>query len=120
MIQAVMDSTVEVGDTMTTNLGLGIFSTDAVLAGAASLPDPGAEFDYPWLWYGGMTLRSSLASGVPGSTWGPGSQSLEIDTKAMRKVKPGQSLVMVMEHTAVNGAPVVDFDMPVLRVLIGT
>ena len=117
-ISGTFDETAQVGDFLTTTFGLGIVSTDAATLGATAMPDPSGDGDYPWLWWETMDLRSSVAAAP--TAYGPSAKELEIDTKAMRRVKPGQSLVMVMEHSSASGAPVTEFDMARLRVLIAT
>ena len=117
-VQATMDSTKQVGDNMTLTFALGIVSTDAFGAGAGSLPDPAAEPEYPWLWWGAMDLTAQVAAGD--DAWGSHSQRLEVDTKAMRRLNPSQSLIWVAEATSVAGAPVVEAIFGQTRVLIGT
>jgi len=117
-VQASFDATQQVGDRMRVTWGLGIVSTDAATLGATAVPDPAGEPEYPWLWWGSMLLRSELAAGV--NAWGLSAQRLEVDTKAMRRVKPGQSLVWVMEAASTAGAPATLFEFGQTRVLIGT
>ncbi len=110
------DATQQVGDEAFITVGLGIVPTDAV--GSATLPDPDAEPGYPWLWWGAFGLRSELAVGINNlgcSVYRSGA----IDSKAMRRWKPNQSLVWVAEITSVAGAPVMLFDMPGTRILVG-
>ena len=96
--------------------GLGLFSTDAVALGATALPDPNAEADFPWLWYGTAEMISPS-----GDLTAPGSQVvLDVDTKAMRKFKPGQSLQMVGEYVDRGGLPGLRISSSVMRTLIGT
>jgi len=117
-ISALMDSNSQVGDDMGLTFGLGIVSTDAVAAGSGSLPDPGDEPEYPWLWWGDMVVHSETTT--PISSWGPHAQLLQVDTKAMRRVKPGQSLVWVIQRSGTSGAPTVIIDIGQTRVLFGT
>jgi len=117
-VQANFDATQQIADTMGIAFGLGIVSSDAVAAGAGSLPDPFGDADYPWLWWQSMFLRSEIAAGV--HAWGLSAQRIDVDTKAMRRVKPGQSLVMVFETATVVGAPVTAITVGFMRVLIGT
>ncbi len=117
-VQASFDATVQVGDLIRLTFGLGIVSDDAFNLGATAMPDPAGECEYPWLWWGEMLLRSELAAG-PGS-WGIPAQRLEVDTKAMRRVKPQQTLAWIVESTDVAGAPVTNVDCGQLRVLIGS
>ena len=113
-----MDATMQVGDTIAFAFGLGIVSTDAFTAGAASFPDPFGDVDYPWLWHGTMFLRSELAAGV--NAWGMSAQRLEVDTKAMRRFKPSESLGWIVESATVAGAPATEVTVGFTRVLIGT
>jgi len=117
-VMAFFDESQQVGDIITLTWGLGIVSTDAVAAGAASMPDPADEPEYPWLWWGDMDLASNLAAGV--NAWGISAQQLEVDTKAMRRIKPGQSLVWIVQSTGAAGTPVTQLEIGQTRVLIGT
>ena len=103
-------------DECTVVFGLGVFSTDAVTAGAGSLPDPSAEPEYPWMWYGEAQMYS------PSANFGDAmvQVALEVDTRAMRKVKPGESLAMVGQYVDVTGVPGVRVMHGQHRVLIGT
>ena len=117
-VQAHFDATVQVGDILGLTFALGIVSTDAATVGATVLPDPTADADYPWLWWGDMILRSELAAG-PGA-WGISAQRLEVDTKAMRRFKPNESLIWVMQSSIASGAPATEVSFGQTRVLIGT
>ena len=118
-VQAQFDTTLQLADRMLLTFGLGVVSTDAFAVGAMALPDPGAEPEYPWLWWGQIFLLATQAN-VPGQSWGPDAMRLEVDSKAMRRIKPGQSLVWAVEISIVVGAPVVDILFGQTRVLIGT
>jgi len=118
-VAAFFDATMQVDDRMVLTFGLGIFSTDAVALGATAVPDPADEPQYPWLWWKEFRLDSKTTTGLTGG-WGIAAQRYEVDTKAMRKVKPGESLVMVFQSTNLAGAPATDIDVGQLRVLIGT
>jgi len=111
-----LDATQQVGDFIEIAVGLCVASTDAVAAGAGSLPDAFADIGYPWLWWTAFHLRSELAAGVNdlGSSV---YRSGPIDSKAMRRVSIGQSLIWVAEIISAAGAPVTLFDMPPTRVL---
>jgi len=113
-ISALFNNTVQVGDILRLTFGLGIVSTDAVAA--VAVPDPDAEPEFPWLWWGQIFLDSQAAP----EAWGIGAQRYEVDTKAMRRFKPGTSLVWVMESTDAAGAPATNVRIGRTRVLIGT
>jgi len=111
-----LDATQQVGDLVEMAVGLAVVSTDAAAAGAGSMPDPFGDSGYPWLWWGAFHLRSEQATGINqlGSSV---YRSGPIDSKAMRRVKDGQSLIWVGEVIQTVGAPVTLFDMPPTRVL---
>jgi len=76
-------------------IGMGIVSTEAFVAGVASIPEPFTDAD----WSGWMVWRSfaydvrfSDATGVGFIDWG-----FEIDSKAMRKIGPNEVLVTMAE-----------------------
>ena len=117
-VQAIMDSTKQVGDTMLLTFGLGIVSSDAFAVGGGSLPDPLGDADYPWLWWGEMFLEAELAAAQ--EAWGGSAQRLEVDSKAMRRLAPSQTLAWVVQATQVAGAPAVSVTFGTTRVLFGT
>ena len=116
-VQATFDETMQAGDFLKVSFGLGIISTDAFNAGSAQ-PDPGAEPEYPWLWWGVIELEAFAAAAQ--NVWGTTAQRLEVDTRSMRKVKPGQSLVWVAQTSDAAGAPVTKVTMGQTRVLVGS
>ena len=117
-VSASFDATQQVGDQMAITFGLAVVSADASAAGAASVPGPSGDIEYPWLWWGAMFLQSTLASGV--NAWGTSAQRLEVDSKAMRRVTSLQTLLWVAEATISSGAPVTSLTFGETRVLIGT
>ncbi len=118
-ISGQLDATMQVGDETDVSFGLAIISQDAFNAGAGSVPDPATDLEYPWLYWTSFHLHSQLATGV--NAWGTSAQIIrEIDTKAMRKVKPGQQLAWIAEVSNSAGAPVTNVDIGRTRVLIGT
>jgi len=117
-ISAAMDATKQVGDEMIITFGLGIVSSDAVAVGGSAMPDPGGEPEYPWLWWGEVVVDAQVAAGE--ESWGTSAQRYEVDTKSMRRVKPGQSLVWVIQNQGTAGAPTVRQIIGQTRVLVGT
>ena len=111
------DETAQVGDRGIYTYAIGVFSTDAVAA--AEVPDPAAEPEYPWVFWTEMRLDAFQTLGPTGG-WGSQAQRYEVDSKAMRKIKPGESLVALIQVTNLAGAPNALIDMAQLRVLIGT
>jgi len=90
-----------------------------VTLGFTAVPDPSAEPEYPWMWYGQVQMFAvtTLAIGGVGAGY---SQLLEVDTKAMRKFKPGETLAMVGQYVNVSGNPILRIQSGQTRVLIGT
>ncbi len=116
--QASLDETKQAGDEMIVGFAVGIVSTDAFNLGVTAVPDPSSEPEYPWLWWGQVFLESFVAAAA--EPWGISNQRLEVDSKAMRKVKPGETLCWVAQRNAVAGAPVTILTFGQTRVLIGT
>ena len=121
-VQAQFDATVQVGDQGILTFALAIVSADAFALGASAFPDPASEPEFPWLWWGQIFLESIsvAASAVNNTGWGPGAQRLELDTKAMRKMKLCETLAFVVQRTALAGAPVIEVVLGQTRVLLGT
>ena len=118
-VAAHFDGTQQAADRIDLTFGLGIFSTDAVAAGAASLPEPDSNAEYPWLWWGQMRLFATFAA-AHGEAWGGLQQRLEVDTKAMRRVKPQQTLAWVVQSEQATGAPVTIVQFGSIRCLVGS
>ena len=76
------------------------------MAGAGSMPDPSAEPEYPWIWFGETMLYSPNANFADPMI----NQRLEIDSKAMRKFKPGQALTIIAQYVNLVGTPGVRVD----------
>ena len=112
-----LDATKQAADAMSVSVGVLITSTDAATLGAMALPDPFGELNYPWLWLGHMDLASELAAAS--EAFGISQQVLEIDTKAMRRVSPGESLSVIVEYAGAAGAPVTWTEITPTRVLLG-
>ncbi len=77
-------------------LGLILASQEAVTAGVASIPKPIVEIEADWIWHSFVVLSSLAESAVTGDSsalWA----RVEIDSKAMRKVKPNQNIVLVAQ-----------------------
>jgi len=84
------------------SLGIGVVQDVARIAGAASLPDPLLDAgDEVWLYW--QSLLSAGETGA-GTVIGSTPKTYTIDSKAMRKVVDGESLVvMVANHAAGHG-----------------
>ena len=96
-------------DAITVAVGLGIFSSDAFAAGAASLPGPITDVDYDWIYHRVALLESFSATESDASI--QQNLQIELDSKAMRKMKPSQTMGFVFEGSIVAGAPTFDFSV---------
>ena len=99
---------------MTVAAGITVVSTKAAQAGIASLPLPLSNIEYPWLWWDATYV------GIERETAGvqsAGQHVRMIDSKAMRKLPPASTLIIVFEASAVlHGNPdgVISFDLRML------
>jgi len=104
-------------------IGLGITSSDAFTAGAGSMPDPIEEPEYPWLWWDVIAVQhfgGAAPSPVELTPFGDSCREVHVDTKAMRKMKPGQTLSWTIQSARVLGAGVLKVEIATTRVLFGT
>ncbi len=77
--------------------GMALVSSAAFAAGGASIPSPVTEASYPWLWRGEVFISSLAEAAVVNDFL---SQTIKVDSKAMRKSKPDEALVLVAEVAA--------------------
>jgi len=86
--------------------GLGIVSADAASAGGTSMPDPADEPEYPWMWWHTHHFFSAFAvDGTGSDEFGVGMIRIPVLTKAMRKVKPQQAVVLLAQYEDIAGTP---------------
>ena len=91
------------GDSKCVAMGLIIASDAAVAAGAASLPSPIGSIDAEWIWHQWCILNAE--TGTQTDQTGGQFARYVIDTKAMRKVKSNQQLVMLIDGQNNAGTP---------------
>ena len=81
-------------------VGAFIANDRAVIAGVASLLDPVTDVqDDAWLWYHSFH-GGALTVGEPGSAGTNAAQVFEIDSKAMRRMARGFTLVFVVGNSS--------------------
>ena len=89
--------------------GVCVVSTDAAAVGSSAMPDPASDADYPWLWIEPISMFSPFVlDGTAADNGGhlPMYRGV-IDSKAMRKIKPNQSLAWILQYQDVTGTPAV-------------
>ena len=95
-------------------VGLIAVTEEQLAVGITAIPSPIDDFDAEWFWHGVLLL---LAQGA--STDEPGiTDTIEIDSKAMRRMKQTQTALAVIEARSQAGTPAVDV-MITLRSLFG-
>jgi len=77
--------------------GLMALNTDAFVGGGAPEIFTGGDDEASWIWQGALYVSSGAEAAVVGDQL---SDSLAVDSKAMRKLKPGQSIVFVHHSPA--------------------
>ena len=104
-----------VADDVTVSMGLAIVSAAAFAAGAVSCPDA-SNTSFPWLWWKAVTvIAQTTAREQP---WGVSNHHIELDSKAMRKVKATETLVMCVELGSTAGVALMDWGMGQIRILV--
>ena len=114
---ATLNEATAVGDEMKLACGLAIISTDAFDLGATAVPDPAGDAEFPWLYWTEFALTSTTTDDR--NAIGASNMRVEVDSRAMRKVKPGESMAWIFQYVDIAGAPVVDVQVNQMRVLLG-
>ena len=96
-----------IGDVIQVAVGLGIYSSDAFAVGSTALPGPITDADYDWIWHNVMTMGPAFSATETGvdilsNKW------VEVDSKAMRKLKPNQTVGWMLEALVLSGGGTVD------------
>jgi len=117
-----LDGTLAAGDNIRVGIGLIKANADAITLGATAMPDPLGETDAPWLYYYQTNL--TMVAAATSATWdqntaGPGFVRVDVDSKAMRILRPREGIIWVVQVGNVTGQPPVVWDIAETRVLIG-
>ena len=83
-----------------------------IQSGATGTSLPLTDGDAPWIWHHVFTMGAVLATAFGGSEH----FRAEIDSKAMRIIRPDQDVLVVIESADIVGAPVINVGVDV-RVL---
>ncbi len=112
--------TIVAADGARVTVGIGVVSADAFAAGAASLPDPDGEPEYPWLYWASHSFRfpKALSATISGDSVS-GVIRRPFDIKSMRKMKPGQALVFIVQYADISGNPALTMEIAPTRLLVG-
>ncbi len=97
-------------------VGIIVITEEQSSTGVTAIPNPQTDMDADWIWHGFLTVTSGQEAAIVNEGL---IDRLEIDSKAMRRVKPGMSLALVAAVAfSVDQAGSVDF-MYGARVLVG-
>ena len=102
------------GDKVIISYGLIIADDDQVTAGVTAFPNPQTDMDANWLWHGFIPLLAQAAN-LEHAAVG----RLTIDSKAMRRMKQNDQVVLVIKPGSQAGTPVTDTAGGV-RLLVGS
>ncbi len=104
------------GDGVEMSVGFGIVSADAVGVGSTAMPDPSQEPEYPWLYWSShpFFFRSTDVQ----QALGTGVVRVPFDVRSMRKVKPREALISVVQYVNSGGNPPMTAAVGQTRVLV--
>ncbi len=98
-------------------VGAAVMEDTAIAVGVASLPDPITDVqDDVWLMFQGLHTRISVSAGA-GAIMEPAGSAYEIDSKAMRKLPPGKSLVFIVANQSSSFAALIQCTIRVYATL---
>ncbi len=80
--------------------GIALVNSDAFAAGTGSIPGPQSDANWDnWMWHSYFDVRTITATIADGVNAQAVHQRIEIDSKAMRKWDPAETLVLMVEAT---------------------
>ena len=100
-IEAVPDA---IGDSTVVGLGLMVVRADAAAVGGTSVPGPIDDDDGDWLWHQYVPMFAGFASEQPDDKLSRA--YIEIDSKAMRRLKSNDAIVLIGELSGTSFASV--------------
>ena len=95
-------------DTVHVGLGLMLITNDAFAIGSTAAPGPISDADYDWIWYHVLQMGPAWTATESGNDLQQNTGYMEIDSKAMRKMKPNQTLCFAAEGLVINGGGTID------------
>ena len=99
------------GDGFTVGLGVAVFTIQAEVAGAASVPGPLTDTDWDgWLWHQVFVVQAITATISDGVNAMAASHQFEIDSKAMRKWDGGAEVIGGVLEVIEHGTATAEFN----------
>ncbi len=93
------------GDKQVVAAGLIVVTIEAITAGVASVPSPIGVPEADWFWHQYIPFSSEVTA--DDTALGSLVARVDIDTKAMRKIKPNQGVVMALDLADLGGTATV-------------
>ena len=96
-----------IADVVQVGVGLGVYASDAFAAGAASMPGPLSDAGWDWVYHKLFMFGPAFTATETGDSIVDNIQ-MEVDSKAMRKLKDNQVLGWMFELIVISGGGTVD------------
>ena len=110
-------SATAVGDGFFGAFGIGIASVDAFNVGVSAIPSPLEDLNWPgWLWHSFYDTRQLSTTAADGVNAGVTHSRIEVDSKAMRKLRLNEVLFGAIDQVE-SGTASAEFNAEV-RVLV--
>ncbi len=94
------------GDHCAVACGLIVVTEEQVAVGTTAIPNAAADLNADWLWHGFLLLHSQGVTELSGNV--TMADRLTIDSKAMRLMRPTNSVVFAVTNSTLAGTPAVD------------
>ena len=104
------------GDRALVTVGIGVVSDAAVAVGSTAMPGPLTEAAFPWLYWEVVPMSFPSTAIDPSSV--TASARIKFDIRSMRKIKPEESVVVVVEYANSTGNPPLSIFVGNTRVLV--
>ena len=102
-------------DNVEIGVGIARVSSDAFTAGAAFMPDPIGDEDFPWLYWASHKVIYHATALDPSS---PGAAVRRaFDIKTMRKFKPSETVALIVQYVDIVGTPALQVSVGTTRIL---
>ncbi len=99
-----------IADILQFGVGLGVYSDDAFVVGQTAMPGPLSDAGFDWVWHKIVTFGPTFTATEDGTNilhnlW------VDVDSKAMRKVKTNQSVAFIVEAVVLSGGGSIDYSV---------
>jgi len=116
-VRAFLETATAADSLKTINCGIIVGDDDQLTAGSAAFPSPGTDMDAEWIWQGFLLMRTLSTTEADNDF--QGSDVIDIDSKAMRRLKQTDNIVFVAEPFNLTGTETADVIVSV-RCLLGS